>query len=124
MDPLLIDTMDIVQSGGGPVTMVVNFRNLHLHGLADAHIDSVSGFGEDFNGKIMEIKGVVPSGQLLGDYKIVGRLLLLPIRGEGKANVTLDRTGTVIRFKAKEVIKNEKRYLYADKVKMRIEPTR
>lgn len=47
------------------------------------------GFTKDFDGKKIDITLKIPSTTLIGDYKLDGQVLILPIQGLGKCNLTL-----------------------------------
>lgn len=46
------------------------------------------GFDENIEGKY-EIRARGPKVSLLGPYKISGKILILPIQGEGQSNITI-----------------------------------
>lgn len=110
--------MDIVQGGQSPVNIVLNFRNVDFTGLSTAVLNSVKGFDRDFKGKTNEIRVFVPKAALIGNYKISGRVLVLPIQGNGRSNLTLDKVDLGLKFNSKSVIKNNKEYMQVDKIKL------
>lgn len=61
---------------------------------------------------------------LIGDYSISGRILVLPIQGEGKCNLTLDNMDMSIKWSGKTVTKNGKEYLQTDKFKFVFDTSR
>lgn len=65
-----------------------------------------------------------PQVALIGDYSISGRILILPIQGEGKCNLTLDNMDFTIKWTGKTVTKNGKEYLQTDKFKFSFETSR
>lgn len=118
LDPLKIDKMDIVQGGNSPVNIVLNFRDVDFLGLSRAKVKSVKGFDPDFHNKKIEIKILFPSASLLGDYKVNGRVLVLPIQGQGKSNLTLTNVNIGLKFLPKSVMKGDKEYMQVDKIKL------
>lgn len=49
------------------------------------------GFQKDPRGSKIEVEGFLPKITLIGDYKIQGKVLILPIQGNGKSNLTLGK---------------------------------
>lgn len=117
-DPLKIDKMDIVQGGNSPVNIVLNFKDVDFLGLSRAQVMSVKGFEPDFHNKKIEIRIKVPLASLLGDYKVSGRVLVLPIQGEGKSNLTLTNVDIGLKFLPKSLMKGDKEYMQVDKIKL------
>lgn len=65
-----------------------------------------------------------PQVALIGDYSINGRILVLPIQGEGKCNLTLDNMDISIKWTGNSVTKNGKEYLQTDKFKFVFDTSR
>lgn len=124
VDPLKIDRMDIVQGENNPVNIELNFKDIDLLGLSQTLIKSLSGFQKDFHRKKIEMRGYIPTINFIGNYKISGRVLVLPIQGIGKSNITLSQTDVVVRFLPKSLIKGGKEYLYVEKLKLRLSTSR
>lgn len=120
IDPLPIDKMDIVQGGNSPVNIILNFKRAKFSGSSGATVKSVKGFDRDVNGKKIEIVANFPTASLYGDYKIGGRVLVLPIQGQGQANLTLTNFDFAIRFLPKLVTRGGQQYLSMEKAKSNI----
>lgn len=56
---------------------------------------SSSGFTDDPETSPFEIRGLIPQLSFLGDYKITGSVLILPIVGEGRLNITMGKMGRI-----------------------------
>uniref|UniRef100_A0A336LPE9 CSON015406 protein n=1 Tax=Culicoides sonorensis TaxID=179676 RepID=A0A336LPE9_CULSO len=117
-DPLKIEKMDIVQGGNSPVNIVLNFKDVDFLGLSGAQVKTVKGFEPDFKNKKVEIRVTIPIASLLGNYKINGRVLVLPIQGEGRSNLTLTNADIGLKFLPKSVMKGDKEYMQVDKIKL------
>lgn len=61
---------------------------------------------------------------LTGDYSISGRVLILPIQGVGKCNLTLKNPEGTIRMTLKKIERNGKEYAQIDKFKFTFTTTR
>ncbi|KFB51942.1 AGAP012703-PA-like protein [Anopheles sinensis] len=121
LDPLRIDKMDIVQ-GDGPINIVLNFRKVDLTGFQQAEIKKASGFTP--NPTKMELDLLVPVVSLIGGYKINGKVLILPIQGEGSSNMTMANCDISLKWTGKLVEKSGKQFYQIDKFKMHFDTTR
>lgn len=75
------------------------------------------GFGENPNGQYeLRLRG--PSFVLKGPYTINGRILILPIQGQGSSNFTLENPELHVKFTGKTRQKNGKVHLYTDDLRM------
>lgn len=61
---------------------------------------------------------------LIGDYSVSGSVLILPIQGEGKCNLTLDNLDVSIKFIPEMYTKNGKEYMRTQKYKFSFTTTR
>ncbi|XP_055327033.1 protein takeout-like [Sitodiplosis mosellana] len=123
MDPLQIQRMQIKQGGNSPVNIDLSFNNVELHGLKDFHCTYVKGFGPDPNGQY-EMRAKGPLFILKGPYTINGRILVLPIQGNGISNFTLENPELHIKWTGKSKVKNGKTHLYTDDLRMTFKITR
>lgn len=62
---------------------------------------------------------------MLSDYEIKGRVLVLPIEGRGKANLTAENAEIQAKFQPKVTTKNGKNYIQIDdKFKLNFDTSR
>lgn len=87
-DPLRIGSMNINQGNGGPVSIKISFRDFDLGGLSGIKFTKISGFGKDFNRTKLQFDYVYPTMSIQGPYKLDGKVLVLPVQGDGLANMT------------------------------------
>lgn len=87
-DPLKIEKMKIEQGGDGPVNLNINLRNFELKGLSGVKVTQINGFRKDFERAKMEIRFNYPILSIYGPYKLEGKVLVLPVQGDGIANLT------------------------------------
>lgn len=97
MDPLVIDKMNIDQGGSGSVTLHLSLKDTLVKGFANTQVKAVEGFKENFNKTRIEFRFRVPVMLIAGPYKMNGRILVLPVQGNGMANITLSKL-RVIKF--------------------------
>uniref|UniRef100_U5ETV6 Putative hemolymph juvenile hormone binding protein n=1 Tax=Corethrella appendiculata TaxID=1370023 RepID=U5ETV6_9DIPT len=121
LDPLKIEKMDIVQGGDSPVNIVLNFTNVDFNGLRKAKVHSISGFVS--NPKKMEVRLKAPVLSLIGNYKINGRVLILPIAGVGKSNMTMENIEIQLRWIGKLIEKKDKKFYNIDKFRASFDTT-
>ncbi|EAA08553.2 AGAP004263-PA [Anopheles gambiae str. PEST] len=122
LDPLRIDEMDIVQ-GTGPVNIVLNFKNVDITGFKDVAVKKAKGFTETPN--VMEMNLRLPVASLVGSYKIKGKVLILPIQGEGISNMTMVNCDFLMKWNgALEKRANGKEYYQMNKIKATFDTTR
>lgn len=74
-----------------------------------------SGFNLDPLKSTYEIHVRIPNVRLSGNYKISGKVLVLPIQGEGKSELNFEDLRIVIKYKPRIVTKNGRDYMQTDK---------
>ncbi|XP_023023072.1 protein takeout [Leptinotarsa decemlineata] len=87
-DPLHIPEL-VIGEGKGPVNVVQHFRDVDLYGLTESIVHEVH---MDQDKKMMTARSTTPELRLQGKYTVKGKVLLLPIVGDGLFNVTLINT--------------------------------
>uniref|UniRef100_D3TQK8 Takeout n=1 Tax=Glossina morsitans morsitans TaxID=37546 RepID=D3TQK8_GLOMM len=98
VDPLIPNKIHINQGTDSPVNIDIVLTNNKIYGTSNAVVTKVTGFGKDLTKKhsiTIQVPGAV---SLLGDYVLSGKVLILPIQGEGKSNLTLVNTVFSIDF--------------------------
>lgn len=116
-DPLHISEITLKQGSESPVNIELNFKEIDLIGLTAHNVYGITGFNKDPIGDyVFKLKG--PVLHLIGPYKISGRVLILPIQGEGASNITLVSPDITIKFTGKTTTRNGKEYLYTDDLKL------
>lgn len=115
LDPLFIEKVDIIQSRESPVNVNLNFKNVTMFGLSSMKVYKVvyvseinsdwsyclgfvlkivlnfkifSGFDKDPSTSKFEIYGKVNRLALIGQYRIKGSVIILPVTGSGASNFT------------------------------------
>lgn len=122
LDPLKIQKMDIVQGGDGPINVVLNFKNVDLTGLSESVVKKANGFTA--NPTKMELAIMAPVSSLVGGYKINGKVLILPISGEGRSNMTMENIHIQLKWTGKLVDRAGKQYYQLDKLKATFDTSR
>uniref|UniRef100_A0A1L8DPW8 Putative hemolymph juvenile hormone binding protein n=1 Tax=Nyssomyia neivai TaxID=330878 RepID=A0A1L8DPW8_9DIPT len=122
LDPLHVDKVDIRQNTDSPVNINLFFRDIILKGLSQLKVYKMQGFEQ--NPRKIEMRAKLDKLVLNANYKAKGRILLLPINGEGKCNLTFDNWDAGWRFTVNKVQKNGKEYVKVDNSKLFFNTTR
>ncbi|KAJ9577480.1 hypothetical protein L9F63_005981 [Diploptera punctata] len=104
VDPMVIPRVSVTQ-GSGPVSIDSTFTNLHVEGITNYKINKMH---VDPDNHRIDIEVELPYMYVYGDYTINGKVLVLPIQGNGDSwsNYT-DVTGTAALIGHKETRKGE-----------------
>ncbi|XP_070164839.1 take-out-like carrier protein [Polyergus mexicanus] len=86
LEPLAVSSMKIGESQGA-VSLKQEYRNVKLHGLTKGL--QVYNYQIDWNNLIFRSESFNPQVDFVADYKLEGKVLLLPMRGEGRCNITM-----------------------------------
>lgn len=86
-DPLRIEKLNIEHGGSGPVNLKINLKNFQLGGLSETKFNKIDGFGSDYDKVKMELSFKYPLLTIDGPYKLDGKVLVLPVQGEGIAHL-------------------------------------
>jgi len=117
IDPLHIPSIGIKQGSDSPVNIELKFSEVDLIGLSDCRFTRITGFQRDPNGKYsLHCKG--PALYLVGPYKISGRVLVLPIQGVGKSNITLVEPEISMTFDGKSIKRGNNEHLAIENAKL------
>uniref|UniRef100_A0A1L8DQC8 Putative hemolymph juvenile hormone binding protein n=1 Tax=Nyssomyia neivai TaxID=330878 RepID=A0A1L8DQC8_9DIPT len=111
IDPLHINEIKITQQRESPVNINLVLSNTDIIGLQNVVVTKVKGFEKDPTNVVFEADAKLKQILLLGRYKIDGRVLILPIQGNGKSNLTLDNLTFKLKFKTTQTLKNSKTYI-------------
>lgn len=88
LDPMRISKLRL-QSGAGSIVLDLTFLDLDIYGFKSLRIDDVD---LDSPKDRLKLKVTITSDFVLnGDYVVKGRLLVVPIAGAGRCNITLGK---------------------------------
>ncbi|XP_075145236.1 protein takeout-like [Haematobia irritans] len=114
IDPLPLKNWEIGKGGDSPVNIKFIVHNGTGAGLRSMRAKKVKGFGKD----IAVNHEIISEGDVLvltGDYTISGKVLLLPLSGTGKCNVTFIKPQLTIGWTGIPYEKNGDTYMKLDK---------
>ncbi|XP_066592798.1 protein takeout-like [Prorops nasuta] len=87
IEPLAVESVKIGESEGS-VTLKQEYRNIKLYGLTKGL--QISNYRINLDDKCELLSEAYnPQVEFVADYKINGRILVLPVTGNGKSNITM-----------------------------------
>ncbi|KAH8372566.1 protein takeout [Drosophila serrata] len=122
VEPFLVKRFDISDGRSGSLNLKLNFKDVNVEGLSGVKFDRAVGFGPDPATSKFEMYGSFPKIVLRGKYVADGRILILPIRGDGDAEIILHNPKFSVKFKPGTQQRNGRTFLSVDKLKVLVEP--
>ncbi|XP_030374331.1 uncharacterized protein LOC115623915 [Scaptodrosophila lebanonensis] len=122
VEPFLVKRFDISDGRTGSLNLKLAFRDVNVEGLSGVKFDRAVGFGANPATTKFEMYGSFPKIVLRGKYNADGRILILPIRGDGDADITLHSPKFSVKFKPGVQQHDGRTYLTVDKLKVLVEP--
>lgn len=83
MEPLEVPAL-VIGAGTGPVQFQQNYKNLKIYGYT-----KINSLEANFKDNILKIDTEFPEIKLVFEYEIHGRILVLPINGNGPGSITM-----------------------------------
>ncbi|KAM7361884.1 protein takeout-like [Cochliomyia hominivorax] len=118
-DPLRVNSLVLERNPSSPVNLELKFKDLDLIGMKSIQVKSVKGF--NLNGRT-EFEALIPELTLKGKYNADGRVLILPIVGNGDAVILCKKIYLKYGFDLKPVEKNGQVFAQLEHVKLEIKP--
>ncbi|CAH0550787.1 unnamed protein product [Brassicogethes aeneus] len=87
LEPFFIEKLEIHGSQTGSVRLDQNYHNVSIYGFS---ISTISNLRIDHDKCRWEFDSVAPNIRMESDYALNGQLLVFPINGHGKSNVTME----------------------------------
>ncbi|GLG92888.1 Protein takeout [Gryllus bimaculatus] len=106
IDPLKVTTINIGQ-GHGPISINIKFSDITVTGLSDAQVHKAD---IDLKKYSLNFKGAIQNVSLVSQYEMTGRILLLPVTGQGPCKLTFTNIQANLGPKGKGVTKKGKNY--------------
>lgn len=98
LDPLRIEKLNIEQGGESPVNLKIYLKNVDMSGLSDVKFNKIEGFSANYDKEKTEFRFRYPVLNIYGPYKMEGRVLVLPVQGNGIMNLTMCKLLKVFLF--------------------------
>ncbi|XP_003488074.1 protein takeout-like [Bombus impatiens] len=122
IEPLSVDSVNI---GGtqGSVTLKQEYKNIKLYGLTKG-IKLYNHHLDVDNGCLLTSDSINPQVDFVADYKIEGKVLLLPVKGSGRSNITMYDLKSHNEISCEKYEKNGETYLKIKKYGVKFSPAR
>uniref|UniRef100_A0A8D8QAY4 Protein takeout n=1 Tax=Cacopsylla melanoneura TaxID=428564 RepID=A0A8D8QAY4_9HEMI len=122
LDPLLLKTFNVQQGKNGPIAIDLRFHDLNILGITSAKVKSVS---TDLDKYKISLEADLDKPIVLdGMYKIKGNILVLPITGHGKSNLTLTNFRCHMAITGKPVDKSGKTHWEVEEFVFKLKASR
>ncbi|XP_022179648.1 protein takeout-like [Myzus persicae] len=123
IDPLIISQMDIIQgTSNGPLDIKLSFKDLYIHNIGSIKITSMK---SNINNYTFNLKADFDEPLVLeGMYNIQGKIIILPIIGEGKSNLTLAALKVSIDINGKPVTRRGDEYMELESLELKFSTSR
>lgn len=121
IDPLAVNSLSISQGDNSPINLKQEYKNVKILHISTS---TMMKYRVDFNKFILRSEAITPVMEFLGDYTMDGRILLLPITGKGKSNITLTNLMTKHEMICEPFTKNGETYLRMKDYRIKLIPER
>ncbi|CAG9767571.1 unnamed protein product [Ceutorhynchus assimilis] len=118
LDPLRMDKMTF-GAGRGPVQLVQNYDNVTLSGLSNMTVTKAH---YDAQKKSLLFLANVPKVIQKGHYALDGKILALPVVGDGASTLTLENVDFIYNFQFEETKKGGQTYFKIKSLAHSIKP--
>ncbi|XP_065365345.1 protein takeout-like [Calliphora vicina] len=113
LNPLKFNSTRIQQGEDSPVNLDLLLINSNMHGLETVKAIKVKGFGKDLTKK-HSLVFHTDYLSAVGDYEISGKILILPIKGSGKSNISMVDVDIFMNFMGTPVEKDGATYMHIE----------
>ncbi|XP_068900206.1 protein takeout-like [Tenebrio molitor] len=106
-DPLEVTELTIGAGSDAVVNLEQKFKDCKLYGIDKT---TFSQFEADFPNKNFKLAGVIPEIKMLCQYELSGKVLLLPVVGQGPSTIILKSVKVALDAPFEEIPKDGKTY--------------
>lgn len=93
IDPLQLNKLEIVRDdSAGPISLNIDLFNVSISGYSKMKCNNLNGFSPNASEVQLKFFGSIPRMNIQGHYVATGSILILPIVGNGAANITLSKS--------------------------------
>lgn len=121
LEPLEVKSL-VVDAGTPPINLKQNLKDVKIYDLIST--SRVTRYRTDLDKYLIICDSKTDRMQILSDYTMSGRILLLPITGSGKSNITLTNTRIEHRLIGEPYEKDGVKYMKLKEYKIEFHPKR
>ncbi|XP_055908345.1 protein takeout [Eupeodes corollae] len=121
LEPLEVKSL-VVDAGTPPINLKQTLKDVKIYDLIST--SRVTKYRTDLDKYLIICDSKTDRMQIFGDYTMTGRILLLPITGNGKANITLVNTKIEHRLIGEPYEKDGVKYMKLKDYKIEFHPKR
>ncbi|KAJ9580232.1 hypothetical protein L9F63_004105 [Diploptera punctata] len=116
LEPLEVHEILLQPKGkSSAVSLKITFRNVKVHGISTSNILKFDSHPEKFD---MEGETLTPVIRVEADYVMDGQILVLPVTGNGRCNITMYELTTLHDVKGKGVERGGELFMELEKYKV------
>ncbi|XP_055905480.1 circadian clock-controlled protein daywake-like [Eupeodes corollae] len=121
-EPMRLEKLEIKGNPDSPINFNLLMTDIEMHGYSNGTFTKFTGFDKDPHKVKIETESTNPRLIIRSKYKVSGKLLVVPITGEGDSTMTI--TGLKIKTRSKPTfeMRDGKTYLKFSAYKLQVEP--
>ncbi|RZC41312.1 JHBP domain containing protein [Asbolus verrucosus] len=108
LNPYEVKEVSVAAGSGRSFAVNQHYRNCKVYGLNNANVTT---FQFDFEKKTMNLNGLFPEVSIACDYELDGKILVLPVQGKGRSEITFKNGWAAILLSFEEAKKKRRTYL-------------
>lgn len=121
LDPLAVKSL-VIDAGTAPINLRQTLKNVLVSDMIST--SKIKRYRTDLDNHLIICDSVTDRIQMLGDYEMSGRILLLPITGNGRANITLVNSKIEHRLIGEPFEKDGVKYMRLKEYRVTFDPKR
>ncbi|XP_002032522.2 protein takeout [Drosophila sechellia] len=121
LEPLTVKKL-VIDAGNAPINLRQALKNVKVHDMIST--SKIQRYRTDLDKHLIICDSRTDRIEMIGDYEMSGRILLLPITGHGKANVTLINTKIEHRLIGEPFEKDGVKYMRLKDYRVSFDPKR
>ncbi|KAK4877883.1 hypothetical protein RN001_010389 [Aquatica leii] len=110
-----------IDAGSESMKVVQNYKNMKIYDLTNSVINSAK-LEHDGDNIYAEFQVTIPLVRGESDYTVDGKILMLPIKGEGQCTMVFKDSKATLKMNGTKFNKNGKSYLNVSEFKVNFEP--
>jgi hypothetical protein len=121
LEPLAVKKL-VIDAGTAPINLRQTLKNVLVNQMIST--SKIQRYRTDLNKHLIICDSKTERIEMIGDYEMSGRILLLPITGNGKANITLINTKIEHRLIGEPFEKDGVKYMRLKEYRVVFDPKR